>query len=76
MQLIEEYILKSKEDRQRHLKLDEPCLERGGNSTTSRGMLAHIHDTTIPKYMLATLAIMDYAATPIICIGERPEKMF
>jgi hypothetical protein len=49
MILIEEYITQSKETRQAHLKLDEPCLERGGNSENFRGLLAHVLDTNIPK---------------------------
>jgi len=46
---IEEYILLSKELRQEHLRLDEPCIERGGQSMYLKGLLAHLHDTTIPS---------------------------
>lgn len=46
---IDEYILLPKEERQAHLKLDEACIERGGMSTYCKGLLAHIHDTTIPS---------------------------
>jgi hypothetical protein len=46
---IEEYILLSKEDRQKHLRLDEPCIERGGQSMYLKGLLAHLHETTIPS---------------------------
>lgn len=46
---IEEYITQTKEERQTHIKLDEPCMERGGNSENFRGLLAHVFDTTIPK---------------------------
>lgn len=49
MILIEDYILKSKTERQLHLKLDELCIERGGKSTFLKGLLAHILDTTIPS---------------------------
>ena len=45
---IEDYILRSKTDRQIHLKLDEACIERGGKSTFFKGLLAHVLDTTIP----------------------------
>jgi hypothetical protein len=50
---IEEYILRPKKERQSHLKLDSPCVERGGNpkegsSGECRGLLAYIVDTTIP----------------------------
>lgn len=41
--------------RQEHLKLDEPCIERGGRKTTisihMRGVLSFVFDTTIPKGM-------------------------
>ena len=49
MILIEDYITQTKEARQAHLRLDEPCIERGGNSENFRGLLAHTFDTTIPK---------------------------
>jgi len=49
MEQIETYILRTKEERQKHLKLDEACIERGGNSSYCRGLLAHIHDTSIPS---------------------------
>lgn len=49
MKLIEEYILLSKEERQKHLNLTEPCIERGGQSMYLKGLLAHIHNTTIPS---------------------------
>ena len=45
---VEEYMLQTQESRQQHLKLDEPCLERGGNSSYFKGLLAHILNTTIP----------------------------
>jgi NUMOD3 motif len=51
---IEEYILLSKDIRQAHLNLDEPCLERGGLkngglSSQCKALLAHILNTTIPS---------------------------
>ena len=49
MKDINEYINLPQEDRQAHLKLDEPCLERGGQSMYLKGLLAHIHETTIPS---------------------------
>lgn len=49
MHLIEEYILKSKPERQVHLKLEEPCIERGGESMYLKGLLAHLMNTTIPS---------------------------
>ena len=56
MYLIEEYILRPKDERQAHLKLDEPCIERGGQSMYLKGLLAHLQDTTIPKGHLAHVA--------------------
>lgn len=49
MKLIEEYILLPQIQRQNHLRLTEPCLERGGQSMYLKGLLAHLHDTTIPS---------------------------
>ena len=40
---------KTKEERQSHLKLEEDCWERGGNSTNHRGVLAQYLNTNIPK---------------------------
>ena len=48
MKNIYEYISLPREQRQAHLKLNEPCIERGGNSFYFKGLLAHILDTTIP----------------------------
>ena len=47
MKVLEEYILLSKEDRQSHIDLTKPCLERGGNSTNHRGVLAQYLGTFI-----------------------------
>lgn len=46
---IHDYLEKPQSERQAHLKLYEPCLERGGFSTYFKGLLAHILDTTIPS---------------------------
>ena len=46
---IDEYILLSKEERQKHLRLDEACIERGGQSMYCKGLLAHMRNTTIPS---------------------------
>ncbi len=45
---IAEYITRSREERRKHLDLDEPCCERGGNSTNHKGVLAQYLDTSIP----------------------------
>ncbi len=47
---IEDYLKKSKQERQSHLRLSEPCVIRGGKfiSATCRGILAYVLDTTIP----------------------------
>lgn len=49
MKQIEEYIKLSQNERQQHLQLDELCLERGGQSMYLKGLLAHLHNTTIPS---------------------------
>lgn len=49
--LIEEYMLRSKQDRQLHLDLDAPCICIGGNSIQCRLLLAHTLRTTVPKGM-------------------------
>jgi len=46
---IYNYILLSRADRQIHLKLNENCIERGGNSTIHKGILAIYLDTDIPS---------------------------
>lgn len=48
MLIIDEYILLPKEVRQKHLRLDESCIERGGSSFYFKGLLAHLLDTTVP----------------------------
>jgi hypothetical protein len=52
---IKDYMLLSRVQRQAHLQLNEPCIERGGipkyASVHSRGLLAYIFDTTIPLGM-------------------------
>lgn len=48
---IQEYMQQSKDARQAHLKLEDPCIERGGYSSYFKGLLAHILDTTIPTGM-------------------------
>jgi hypothetical protein len=46
---IKEFILRSREERRLHLKLEELCCERGGNSTNHKGVLAEYLGTTIPS---------------------------
>ncbi len=48
MILVEEWIKESKEVRTAHLILEEPCIERGGNSTVHRGVLAEYLGTNLP----------------------------
>jgi len=49
MEHITDYIKRPQEERQLHLRLDEDCIDRGGNSSYLKGMLAHLHNTTIPR---------------------------
>jgi hypothetical protein len=46
---VTEFITRSREERRQHLVLEEPCCERGGNSTNHKGVLAQYLDTTIPS---------------------------
>ena len=46
---VTDFIKRAREERQQHLRLDEPCCERGGNSTNHKGVLAQYLDTTIPS---------------------------
>lgn len=48
---VYEYIKKPKTERQAHLQLDLPCIERGGTSISERyrGLLADFLDTTMPS---------------------------
>ena len=46
---LDVYIKFTKEQRQKHLDLNSDCLERGGNSTNHRGVLAQFLDTNIPN---------------------------
>jgi hypothetical protein len=45
--LVEDYLSKEYKERQRHIDLNEPCLERGGNSTAHRGVLAEYLNSPI-----------------------------
>jgi len=49
MKDIYKYIKLSQEERQAHLKLDGPCIERGGQSMYLKGLVAHLRNTTIPE---------------------------
>ena len=45
---VNEWISESREVRTTHLELSGPCIERGGNSTVHRGVLAQYLDTDLP----------------------------
>ena len=49
MILVENWINESRDVRTQHLDLTEPCVERGGNSTVHRGVLAQYLDTNLPS---------------------------
>lgn len=49
MILVEEWIKEPRENRIAHLDMNEPCLERGGNSTVHRGVLAEYLGTNFPE---------------------------
>lgn len=48
MIVLSEFITKNRNERRAHLNLSEPCLERGGNSTNHKGVLAQFLNTNIP----------------------------
>lgn len=48
MIIVSKWIKESKETRMKHIDLSEPCLERGGNSTVHRGVLAQYLCTDMP----------------------------
>lgn len=48
MILVNEWIAESRDARTMHLDMSEPCLERGGNSTVHRGVLAQYLGTNLP----------------------------
>lgn len=49
---INDYMMLPQSDRQAHLKLDEPCIERGSShSYLYKGLLAYYFDTSIPTGM-------------------------
>lgn len=53
MILTEEFINRSRDERQQHLDLTTACLERGGDSVVHRGVLAQYLGSDIPSgYMI------------------------
>lgn len=49
MIIVEDWISSSKEERMQHIDLSDPCIERGGNSTVHRGVLAQYLNTNFPS---------------------------
>jgi hypothetical protein len=49
MIVLTEYIKRDRSVRRAHLDLSESCLERGGNSTNHKGVLAQFLNTDIPS---------------------------
>ena len=49
MILVEQWIKTSREERTKHLDLECDCIERGGNSTVHRGVLAEYLNTNLPN---------------------------
>lgn len=68
---IKEYMSLPKEERQKHLDLSAPCVERGGNSTNHRGVLAQYLNTVIP---MARQAILAHACNNGSC--SNPEHLY
>lgn len=49
MLILTEFIKKDRDERRAHLDLSESCIERGGNSTNHRGVLAEFLNTDFPS---------------------------
>ena len=49
MIIVEDWINSPRYERTKHLVLDEDCIERGGNSTVHRGVLAQYLNTNFPS---------------------------
>ena len=49
MILVEQWIKEPKHIRMAHIDLNESCIERGGNSTVHRGVLAGFLNTNLPS---------------------------
>lgn len=49
MIIVENWISENRELRTKHLDLSDPCIERGGNSTVHRGVLAQYLNTNFPS---------------------------
>ena len=49
---ISEYMLRSREERREHLRLNEDCIEIGGDSRTCRNLVAHFLRTTVGDYRI------------------------
>lgn len=49
MILVEDWIKENRVQRTKHLDLTENCVERGGNSTVHRGVLAQFLNTNMPS---------------------------
>ena len=50
MIIVEDWIKNSdRDERTKHLDLTQPCIERGGNSTVHRGVLAQYLNTNFPS---------------------------
>jgi hypothetical protein len=56
-QNINEYMKRSKEERQSHLDLTSECIELGGVSKDFRGLMAHTLKTTIPYKMRGKICL-------------------
>lgn len=49
MILVEDWIKVDIEERTKHIDINDSCVERGGNSTEHRGILAQYLNTNMPK---------------------------
>ena len=80
MIIVEHYIKNALAERQKHLNLEEPCVDRGGYSTKLQGLLSLYLNTTIPKnivkFFYVMLVVIINVETLNIYIGVHIKKMF
>jgi hypothetical protein len=61
MLIVEEWLKEPKIQRQKHIDLSEQCLERGGNSTNHKGVLAQFLNTNIPENKIGIKYLLCHA---------------
>lgn len=68
---VSAWIFCTREERSAHLRLDEPCCERGGNSTNHKGVLAQFLDSTIPATTSSGRILLCHACNNAKCSNPK-----